>query len=290
MKSTICHTACLLVSLFVISCASQSDILVLDERLRIIERNNQMLNKQNLELKKQIENDLKTFGESNQSTESTLRSKYAGINANLDSIEESIRLATGRVDEVSHQLDGKVEVYDAEIKSIQEQLSEIKVSLAKLDGRVVTVEQYLNIDDSKSGSKKSGKTAAKSAAPKEKPVQALYDEAKNAFDNGQIDKARQGFQKLLKDHPKSTMADNAQYWIGETYFREKWYEKAILEYQAVIENFPKGNKVPAAMLKQGMAFLELGDKSNARLILKQLEKKHPKSSEAKIASKKLSEF
>jgi len=55
----------------------------------------------------------------------------------------------------------------------------------------------------------------------------------------------------------------------------------------VIEQFPKGNKVPASRLKQGLAFSNLGDKTNARLILRELIKKHPQSNEAKIAEKKL---
>jgi TolA-binding protein len=41
------------------------------------------------------------------------------------------------------------------------------------------------------------------------------------------------------------------------------------------------------MLKQGLAFLKLGDQGNARLILKDLQKKYPQSNEARIAADKL---
>ena len=44
---------------------------------------------------------------------------------------------------------------------------------------------------------------------------------------------------MLKRFPQSDQADNAQFWIGETYYRENWYEKAILEYQKVIEKTRK---------------------------------------------------
>ncbi|MBU4503079.1 MAG: tetratricopeptide repeat protein, partial [Proteobacteria bacterium] len=81
-----------------------------------------------------------------------------------------------------------------------------------------------------------------------------------------------------------------QFWIGEIYYSEKWYEKAIVEYQKVIEKYPKGNKVPASLLKQGFAFLNLGDKANARLILQELVKKYSEATEAKIATKKLKEL
>ncbi|MBW2193487.1 MAG: tol-pal system protein YbgF, partial [Deltaproteobacteria bacterium] len=118
----------------------------------------------------------------------------------------------------------------------------------------------------------------------------IYTSAKMAFDRGNYDAAREGFQTLIKQYPGSRHADNAQFWLGEIYYREKWYEKAILEYQKVIEQHPKGNKMQAALLKQGFAFYNLGDKANARLILKELIKKFPESTEAEIARKKIEGF
>ena len=57
-----------------------------------------------------------------------------------------------------------------------------------------------------------------------------------------------------------------------------------------LKNIPKGNKVPAALLKQGLAFQSLGDSSNSRLILMELVKKYPDSTEAKVARSKLDEM
>jgi tol-pal system protein YbgF len=120
--------------------------------------------------------------------------------------------------------------------------------------------------------------------------QALYDQAKQAFDAGELEKARQGFQEFTKRFPDSQNADNAQFWIGEIYYREKWYEKAIVEYQKVVEDYPRGNKIRSAMLKQGYAFLNIGDKANARLILKELIKKYPNTTEAQLATQKLGQI
>ncbi|MBU0768749.1 MAG: tol-pal system protein YbgF, partial [Proteobacteria bacterium] len=108
----------------------------------------------------------------------------------------------------------------------------------------------------------------------------LYRSVKKLYDQGDLKTAREGFQKLLKEFPKSKNADNAQFWIGESYYREKWYEKAILEYQKVIEKYPKGDKVTASLLKQGFAFFNLEDKSNAHLVLSELIEKYPESNEA----------
>jgi len=43
-------------------------------------------------------------------------------------------------------------------------------------------------------------------------------------------------------------------------------------------------------LKQGFAFLNLGDKTNSRIILQELIRKYPNTNEAKIAQDKLKEL
>jgi len=68
------------------------------------------------------------------------------------------------------------------------------------------------------------------------------------------------------------------------------YKQAILQYQKVIENFPNGNKTPAAFLKQAFSFYNLDEKDNSIIILKELIKKYPNSNEAKNAEKKLKAY
>jgi tol-pal system protein YbgF len=118
----------------------------------------------------------------------------------------------------------------------------------------------------------------------------LYDEAKQAYDHGDLEKARNGFESIIKAFPKCEEAAAAQFWIGETYYQVRWYEKAILEYQKVIENYPDANKVAAALLKQGLAFLNIGDKIRSRLILQDLVRRYPSSNEGRIADVKLKEL
>jgi TolA-binding protein len=84
---------------------------------------------------------------------------------------------------------------------------------------------------------------------------------------------------LIQRYPNSASADNAQFWIGETFSAIK-RTKSILEYQKVIE-VPQRNKVPSALLKQGHAFLALGDKVNSRLLFEELVRKFPHSAEAR---------
>jgi TolA-binding protein len=67
----------------------------------------------------------------------------------------------------------------------------------------------------------------------------------------------------------------------------KQYEQAILAFQKVIKQYPRGNKVPNALLRQALAFDELNDKTSAKLLLRKLINQYPKTNEAKIAENKL---
>jgi TolA-binding protein len=55
----------------------------------------------------------------------------------------------------------------------------------------------------------------------------------------------------------------------------------------VVQNYPEGNKVPNALLKQALSFLKLEDKSSSKLLLQRVIKEYPNTNAAKIARAKL---
>jgi tol-pal system protein YbgF len=122
--------------------------------------------------------------------------------------------------------------------------------------------------------------------PKSKELE-LYDNSLVYFKERKFHQAMDGFKNLLKTYPRSDRADNAQFWIGESYMALNEHELAILAYQEVIKKYPKGNKTPNAMLRQAMAWLKIGEKTSYRILLEEIVKKYPKSTEAKTARKKL---
>jgi len=121
-------------------------------------------------------------------------------------------------------------------------------------------------------------------------VQDEYKLALRALNDQQYDKAIQQFRNFQRKYPNSDMADDAQYLIGESYFAQKDYNRAILEFNEVLLRYPKGDKVPAALLRQAYAFAELGDKVDARLVLQKLMSEHPDAPEAERGRQKLAEL
>jgi tol-pal system protein YbgF len=259
--------------------------MTLDDRLAQAEQRYTEADQKN----KKLEATLEEYRNVREQYDKDLRSKTAGQNATIDELREEIRTLKGKLEETDYLLKQKINAF-AELSQKREiKLESIDKTTSLNKDRIDRLEQYLNFESTANTQKgKPVSTIPSGKQTKHKLTEnELYASAKQAYDKGDFNAAREGFQKLLKEFPKSDNADNAQFWIGEIYYREKWYEKAILEYQTVIEKYPKGNKVTASLLKQGFAFYNLGDKSNARLILSELIKKYPKSNEAKIAERKL---
>lgn len=270
-------------------CVSKNEVTSLDTRLNELEIRNAEANKRSQALKSDL-----TVREEE---EEVLRHQSAGLRAKIEALNEDIRALNGRIEELEHLLNRQKQMEAEGIKAEEERVEKLAKFTKTNDERIYRIEQYLNFEPSAQkapATKTDEETVAKIIPAGEVKTELSEDEiyrmAKQAFDQGDSDGARKKFQELIEKFPKSERADNAQFWIGEIYYREKWYEKAILEYQKVIESYPMGNKVPASLLKQGLAFLNLGDKNNSRLILEELIKKHPKSNEAKIAKDKVESF
>jgi tol-pal system protein YbgF len=262
----------------------------LDRKNSELDRRNIALKQQNRALQKtnvEVEAIIKDLQKDQDKREQRLREQFASLRVINNRVRDDLQDLIGKAELTEHKLKQTTRAYEDVDKKIENRFTRLEELIEANKNSVVRIENYLNFN----ASDQMSATIPPQPPGGEKLSEVeLYAMAKKAFDKNDYDKARQGFQQFLQLYPQSKNADNAQFWIGETYYREKWYEKSILEYQKVLENYPQGNKLPASLLKQGLAFSNIGDKANARLILKELVKKYPKSNEAIIARKKLKGF
>jgi TolA-binding protein len=92
----------------------------------------------------------------------------------------------------------------------------------------------------------------------------MFDTARADYAAGQWSLAITGFDAFLKTFPRSEMADDAQFLIGETYYAQNRWMDAISAYTAVIQNYAMGDKVSEAYYKRGLAQERVGDIDAAR--------------------------
>jgi tol-pal system protein YbgF len=120
--------------------------------------------------------------------------------------------------------------------------------------------------------------------------EALYNTAYLDFTRGNYDLAIQGFSEYLKLNPDSDLSDNAQYWIGESYFSKQEWQMAFIEFEKVERNYPTGNKLPGALYKMGLCYLNMKNRTEGKKYLDRVIKEFPNSPEAGLAKEQLENF
>jgi tol-pal system protein YbgF len=219
----------------------------------------------------------------------------------IGTIEKNLKSDVAEVRKLSADIQASIDSTKTEMQAMNGKLDDMTISLKKptedlaryredADKRIIALEERIikfqsTLDEL---TKKVGEfSQPKEVAP---TPDSLYMKGLDIFKAGDMPAAREIFSKFLEQYPKHDLAANAHYWIGETHYSEKSYEPAILSFQEVIKNYPQKEKVPAAMLKQAMAFKAINDIKSARYVLKKLGEAFPKSDEAIKAKELLKEM
>lgn len=250
-----------------------------------------------------------------------LRKSQADLSLEIDSMKQSLQTLQGTVEQNSL----KTERTLAETKNIQ---NEVLSVLSGKDNQLSVLHNRLQVLESSSGkgtapppaekppnsvsgnniegvwsptpysalTKKqaagSGGTAPQQTAalPQPPTPESVYNEAYNVLQAGNNRSAREQFKKFLNTYKSSELADNAQFWIGESYYREKKFEEAILSFEDLIKNYPKSAKISEAYYKQALSFSAINDSVAARAKLEMLLNEYPDGELAQRAKQKLQEL
>jgi len=197
----------------------------------------------------------------------------SGINTTRIAIEELQR----RLDALEKRINSSLTTESAEVQEMKENLSFLNDQILRLD-KTVRTNRPVPLPRAVSAFKPGGFE-----------VKTSYDEALAEYEARRYESAISGFNEVLKITPASSLADNAQYWIGECYYSLGKNEKA-LESFAKVFNFPKSNKLPDAHFKVGKTYLNMGKNSEAKEEFKAVVANYPDSQAAKYARSELAKL
>ncbi|NKI35499.1 tol-pal system protein YbgF [Wenzhouxiangella sp. XN79A] len=122
--------------------------------------------------------------------------------------------------------------------------------------------------------------------PTEAETQA-YDQAFLALRETRYADAAEGFDRFLQDHPQSSLAPNALYWLGEVYYVTRDFETALGQFNDLLERYPGSGKEPDALLKIGFSHYELEHWIEARAALQQVAEQFPGTNYSRLAENRL---
>lgn len=120
--------------------------------------------------------------------------------------------------------------------------------------------------------------------------QSIYGQAFDALKAGSYSVAISGFQGFLKQYPSSTLAPNAEYWLGEAHYVNQQFAAAEIDFQTVLDNWPSSSKAPDAMLDLANTQLAQGKTSKGRATLHKVVSQYSGTGAATRAQKRLTQL
>ncbi|QIG46863.1 tol-pal system protein YbgF [Nordella sp. HKS 07] len=123
-------------------------------------------------------------------------------------------------------------------------------------------------------------TVALGAAASADP-EVIYERSYESLLRRQFGDAEVGFRGFLEQHRDHSLAGNAQYWLGETYYVQGDYKQAAQAFLSGYRDFPKSRKAADSLLKLGLSLNRLGQKEQACAAYMQVSSQFPKAAEAK---------
>lgn len=115
----------------------------------------------------------------------------------------------------------------------------------------------------------------------------LYESAYKNYVKGNYQQAIEGFQAYQKAAQDGPLVDNALYWIGESHAALGQLQKAVNALQELVRKYPQSARVPTALYRMGIIYEEAKDPKSARFYYNQVIRDFPNSPEAALARSKL---
>ena len=220
------------------------------------------------------------------------------LGATMSSLQKSVQ-------DVQANSGARLDTMSTQVQGLSDNLEEIKSRLGKLNQQLVDLQNSVQSLDAKisgttpapaSGAanpaSSSGASPSSSAVPTGPAPSAdtLYSNGLRDITSGKYDLARSEFEDYLKYYADTDLASNAQFYLGEIFYKQKQYVDAVAAYDKVLTAYPKSFKLGPARLRKGMALIELGQKTAGIRELREVVKRFPGSDEDRLARGKLKEL
>jgi len=184
--------------------------------------------------------------------------------------------ATG-VDETPSR--AQLQQMDAERKRLNKEEQDLRAKVAEQENTLAGLQNQ------------PGKTSGSTAAPigRGSTFNERYQDAFQSYRGRRYRESIQKFEALLTDNYQHELSDNCQYWIGESYYGLGIYQQAIVAFQKVF-TFTNTNKSADSQLKLGLCYMRLKDYEKAKVEFQKLIDNYPASESVGLARRYISQM
>lgn len=226
-----------------------------------------------------------------------VETKVAELSRRLDGMEasrngtqvsEDVRNLRGQVEEMRHEFDLAQQQNASQFQTIEQRLQGGAPAVAPGGSAPAEASPAPTPGgETTPAVTPAGPSASGNPAPQEN---AAYNANIALLQASKYDDAIRGFRGQLDQYPQGSYADNAWYWLGQTYSVKSDYASAAQSYQTLLQRFPNSTKVPDAMLSLGMVDLKLNKAAEAKAMFQKVIREYPNSRAASMANGQLSQL
>jgi len=88
------------------------------------------------------------------------------------------------------------------------------------------------------------------------PASELYAEGESQLNKGRFEEARTAFRKVAERHPQSSYAPRARFLVGEAFYREGVFDKAIKEFEGFMAFYPRHQIADLVQYRLAMSYYD----------------------------------
>lgn len=248
---------------------TQKDSEIILAELRQIQAQLAQLQTSQAQLKQTVE----ALSEKASAPQDSLRKTLADSQVALQQIQKDISILSERVDETNGRLG-----------NMRQEVSALRQS-----------QQPLVVADNLGSEQPDGESSTTETTPEPSMMAGpsatdIYNQARVDYTQGRYALAISGFKEVLSSAPRGDLADNAQYWIGESYLNQRQNDLALEAFDVVIREYPESNKRSDAYYKKAVTLESMDRRSEAMLMYELVIEQFPRTQVERLARRKLEQL
>lgn len=216
----------------------------------------------------------------------------ARLDARITQLESDLRLVTGRTEELSFELEKLQRRVERLAADLEAQISELRQSRAAAGGappgpgggdsvndgpKVLTNEPPAPSPAPTAQEPPAARRDEPAPPPAAGPAtpRELYAHGFSLMQKQDYAAAARSFEEFLKAYPNDPLADNARYWLGESFYARGDFGAAAAKFLDAYEQNKASGKAPDALLKLGLSLGKLGKTKEACATFRELSRAQP---------------
>jgi TolA-binding protein len=195
-----------------------------------------------------------------------LQNQQEALISKVRELEEVLSTLEPKVDAATERIEGGISSTMDSTDFLEPEVEDLKAQMARLNEEISRIKMQ-KLSSAKMSRKRMHRPKAKT--PPE------YNKALAAYRSRNYDESILLFQNLTLSNPPNSLKDNIDFWIGSNYLALEMFDDAILQFETVLNKYPRGNKVHDSRYMLGVSYSKKGETSKAIEVLEGALKKNP---------------